>query len=144
MVEFDRAGTDVVFYQYEEFAQYWRIREGVGSYSDIADLELGVCCANLGIGYHNQHTRFCYADLEDTKKQLRRFAKFHVRNAGIKFPFVESLETVDDWWDRRDDWEWDKDLGSYVDTRPLGKYAKCLGYSDDGAWEWDNLTTPKF
>ena len=91
-MEFDRAGTDVVFYQYEEFAQYWRIREGVGSYSDIADLELGVCCANLGIGYHNQHTRFCYADLEDTKKQLRRFAKFHVRNAGVKFPYVDIFD----------------------------------------------------
>ena len=135
VVEFDRAGTDIVFYQYDDkvWNRAWRIREGVGSYSDIADLELGVCCANLGIGYHNQHTRFCYADLDDTKKQLRRFAEFYGKHKNTRFPHAE---TVDDMWG---DWQWDKDLGSYVDTRLRGGWARRANN-----WEWDSLRESTF
>lgn len=93
IIEFDRAGTDIVFYQYDDFAPYWRIREGIGSYSDIVDLEqCGVCCANIGIGYHNQHTKDCYAYLSDTRKQLRRFARFYRKYKDTRFPYSPPVD----------------------------------------------------
>jgi hypothetical protein len=96
IAEFDRAGTDIVFYQYhEQFSPFWSGKIGHGSFSDISDMDLGVCGANIGIGYHNQHTRECYADLCDTEQQLLRFAKFYDRFQFTRFPFVDDY---DDWW----------------------------------------------
>ena len=89
IVEFDRAGDDIVFYQYEDFSAYWPGKVGMGSYSDIASMELGVMAANVGIGYHHQHTRYCYADLRETAKQLRRFARFFKKYENTRFPFTD-------------------------------------------------------
>jgi hypothetical protein len=89
VVEFDRAGSDVVFYQYEDFAPYWHDWDiGIGSYSDICVMEhLGVLCANVGIGYHQQHTKKCWADLRETNRQIRQFARFYEKNRNNRFEF---------------------------------------------------------
>jgi hypothetical protein len=89
IVEFDRAGADVVFYQYhEQFSPHWTGKIGCGSFSDIAFMDfLGVCGVNIGIGYHEQHTYNCYADLNDTHKQLKRFAKFFQKNENNRFTY---------------------------------------------------------
>lgn len=78
LVELDRRGTDVVTYDYAN--ETWHsILESVGfdighgSFSDICYLEsLGVCGVNVGIGYHNEHTTKCHADLNDTVTQIAR------------------------------------------------------------------------
>jgi hypothetical protein len=109
VVEFDRAGTDVVFYQYDnqEWVKEWRrtFPVGQGSYSDIASMTMGVCAANVGIGYHNQHTNYCHANLDDTFSQLVKFAHLYERMANIKFPFDDyrwdSLEV----YDREENWK---------------------------------------
>ena len=125
VVEFDRAGTDCVFYQYgvKAWQKVWRraFHIGQGSYSDIASLDLGVCCANLGIGYHNQHSRYCHANLEDTRKQLSKFALLYRQYEAREFPYSEI-------WDRpralktlralpaRQDWaRWQDDSGIWRD-----------------------------
>jgi putative aminopeptidase FrvX len=91
VVEFDRAGEDVVFYDYNDWADKWvnhGFSPGYGSYSDIVDLShLGVMCANIGIGYHQQHTNKCYADIRETNRQIKKFGQFWHDNKEIKFPY---------------------------------------------------------
>lgn len=80
--EFDRAGTDVVTYQFnnpvaESYLEEagWHI--GLGAFTDICDvMPLGIWAANFGCGYHNQHSNDCYVDLYDLDINLRRFALF--------------------------------------------------------------------
>ena len=88
VIEFDRAGSDIVFYQYDGFSKYWPITEGIGSFTDISDLEhLGVMCANIGIGYYCQHTDNCYAHIPTTIKQVKKFAKFYHKNKDTRFEY---------------------------------------------------------
>ncbi len=82
MFSFDRAGTDVVLYQYDtpesrRLLHRAGFRVGVGSYSDIADLWfLGCAGFNFGCGYHGQHRLDCYADLGETREMVARFVAF--------------------------------------------------------------------
>ena len=82
MFSFDRAGTDVVMYQYDTPANRRLLhragfRVGVGSYSDIADLDfLGCAGFNFGCGYHRQHKPDCHADLGETREMVVRFVRF--------------------------------------------------------------------
>ena len=61
MVEFDRAGQDVVLYDYWTLELKTLLKSlgnkvGVGSYSDIAAMEhLGIAGFNWGIGYYDHH-----------------------------------------------------------------------------------------
>jgi hypothetical protein len=89
IIEFDRAGTDVVMYQYEDAASRRAVeasgaRLGVGSFSDIAYLEhVGVKAFNWGVGYGgNYHSEAGYACLSDTFAMVARYLRFHKRNAG--------------------------------------------------------------
>jgi len=95
LVEFDRAGDDVVLYDYEStkliniLKKYFKI--GIGSYSDICELyHLGISGFNIGIGYQNAHTFKCYADLNITKKQLRRFLTFYNYYKNKKIPLYKN------------------------------------------------------
>lgn len=82
MFSFDRAGTDVVLYQYDTPALRRLLnrsgfRIGVGTYSDIADLwHLGCAGVNLGCGYHRQHHPDCFADLGETRRMVAAFVRF--------------------------------------------------------------------
>lgn len=82
MFSFDRAGTDVVLYQYDtptnrRLLHRAGFRVGTGSYSDIADLWfLGCAGFNIGCGYHRQHKPDCYADLGETRVMVQRFVRF--------------------------------------------------------------------
>lgn len=82
MFSFDRAGTDVVMYQYDSPANRRLLhragfRVGVGSYSDIVDLGFLRCSGfNFGTGYHRQHRPDCYADLRETREMVSRFYSF--------------------------------------------------------------------
>ena len=86
MFSFDRAGTDVVLYQYDTPAnrrllQRAGFQVGVGSYSDIADLDfLGCAGFNFGTGYHRQHKPDCYANLGETREMVSRFVRFWNQN----------------------------------------------------------------
>ena len=79
IIEFDRTGTDVVMYQYEDPECLERIEAsgaatGRGSYSDIACLEhCGVKAFNWGVGYRGDyHSEEGYAHLDDTFSILPR------------------------------------------------------------------------
>lgn len=93
VIEFDRAGTDVVMYQYEDGPSCRAVeasgaRVGFGSYSDIAYLEhLGVKAFNWGVGYQgNYHSEHGFAYLNDTFGMVAKYLKFHEQNAGVTMP----------------------------------------------------------
>lgn len=111
VVEFDRMGKDVVFYQYSEDRQWVSAWENAGfvsnwgSYSDIADLEhLEVCAANVGIGYHCPHTPYCWARLNDTKRQLCQFATFWQANKDREFLYTRSIKQDTPYWPEKEDY----------------------------------------
>jgi len=92
-IEFDRGGTDVVMYQYDD-ARTRRLVEaagapvGHGSFSDVAALEhLGVKGFNWGVGYRGDyHSEKGYALLNDTFAMTAKYLRFHAQNAGTAMP----------------------------------------------------------
>lgn len=86
MFMFDRAGNDVVMYQYEDDASEKLLEQsgarlGNGTYSCIADLEhVGAKGFNWGCGYENAHYLNCYTRVRTLSAQVRRFAKFYHAN----------------------------------------------------------------
>ena len=87
LFQFDRAGSDVVTYDYYNPAAErmledagWEI--GQGAFTDICSMTpLGIWGANFGCGYHNQHSNKCYVDMDQLDINLRKFASF-VRRVG--------------------------------------------------------------
>lgn len=94
LMEFDRHGTDVVCYDYENdtlssLLEHAGFEIGVGSFSDISSMtDLGRSGVNVGIGYHREHTLQCYADLTDTLKQLGRAETFYQLFGHIALKFT--------------------------------------------------------
>jgi hypothetical protein len=92
-IEFDRSGTDVVMYQYEDRASVEAVEAsgapvGIGSFSDIAYLEhLGVKAFNWGVGYRGDyHSPSGYAYLRDTFGMVAKYLRFHAQNADVAMP----------------------------------------------------------
>lgn len=82
MVEFDRAGEDVVLYQYQDdtlvsLLQHCGFRVGEGTSSDIAYADIGCKGINIGIGYARHHSKDAYFEIDILERQIFRFAKFH-------------------------------------------------------------------
>lgn len=96
IVEFDRAKDDIVVYDkssiefLQKLSDYWKI--GIGSYSDICDLDTDVCCFNLGIGIKNGHYKSCSVDIKMFEKQVRKFKTFYEKYRGVKFIADETRE----------------------------------------------------
>ncbi|NUS02009.1 MAG: hypothetical protein HOV97_05530 [Nonomuraea sp.] len=92
MIEFDRGGTDVVMYQYEDQETIDLVRDagarvGNGSFSDICYLEhLEVKGFNWGVGYRDYHGPRAHAFLDDTFTMVARYLAFHEENAGTYLP----------------------------------------------------------
>lgn len=97
MFEFDRAGTDVVMYKYDNAAsrtllQSYGFVVGNGSYTDICDLDhLGVQGFNIGCGYKDYHSKMAYANLDHTLSMVRKFANFFNDNAATSMPYVKPV-----------------------------------------------------
>lgn len=91
VIEFDRGGTDVVMYQYENWAMKALVeksgaRVGIGAYSDISYMEhLRVKMFNWGVGYQDYHSTRGHAYLWDTWKMVAHYLNFHAQNAGTRF-----------------------------------------------------------
>ena len=100
IIEFDRGGTDVVMYQYDDQATSDLVEEcgavvGEGIFSDICYLEfLGVKGFNWGVGYRDYHGPRAHAYLDDTFTMVAKFLKFHAANAGSYLHHEEE----EPWW----------------------------------------------
>ena len=94
IVEFDRRGDDVVFYEYDSPALHAAIKEvgflkGAGSFTDICSLEhLKVSAFNVGMGHQDEHGSMARLHLPTYIQQLRLFHKFWQKNKDTAFPHV--------------------------------------------------------
>lgn len=98
IIEFDRAGTDAVTYQYDFEAQVEEhFKIGQGLFSDISEMDHLNCMAfNIGVGYHDAHSRRAYMILEEYIDQIARFVRFHDNNADTHFPY-KRIKSIFDW-----------------------------------------------
>lgn len=120
LVELDRRGTDVVCYEYESdlligLLKYAGFKLGSGSFSDICYLNhYGVCGFNIGVGYHQEHTVQCYANLKDTSAQLARLDVFLAKFRDVRL----------DWSDNYADSRFFRPARSYQDMeKPRNTYG---------------------
>jgi len=107
--EFDRAGTDVVMYDYEDDAMLdllnaYNFHVGWGAFSDICSLEhLWVKAFNFGCGYYLQHTNNCYCVPKDVKSIIRKFAKFWLDQKDTKLAHDPEAQVQYGYYDHYDD-----------------------------------------
>ena len=91
MFEFDRHGTDVVLYQYENGETIDAVESvgaviGLGSYTDLVDLDhLGCVGFNWGCAYELEHTYSCYVDIEACESMIDLFVEFYWKYKDTKF-----------------------------------------------------------
>lgn len=111
MIEFDRGGTDVVMYQYEDSETVQLVKDcgakvGDGIFSDISYMEsLGIKGFNWGVGYRDYHGPRAHAYLDDTVQMVAHFLDFHADNAERPLPHVEVPQRI--WWDSKYE-KWDE------------------------------------
>lgn len=127
MIEFDRGGTDVVMYQYEDDEIVQLVRDtgakvADGIFSDISYLEhLGIKGFNWGVGYQDYHGPRSHAFLEDTVEMVAYFLRFHVANKDVPLPHkpapVFGRSGRAGWWGEPEPWVVDEDRrGEICDT----------------------------
>lgn len=106
-VEFDRTGDDVVTYQYRnpQFIKALETAEfeiGIGTYTDIAVLDIEASCVNIGVGYKNYHNYDSYFVLHQMLSNLRKFEDFYreyqcQRFAHTSPPVVKQSKLSKEW-----------------------------------------------
>jgi Peptidase family M28 len=128
IIEFDRGGTDVVMYQYETH-EYCKLveasgaRVGIGSYSDISELDyLGCAAFNWGVGYQDYHSPRSHAWLNDTFKMVARFLRFYDANATTWLPHEDA--EPDTSWLNYADASVDADCGHEIDLADDSSYVE--------------------
>ncbi len=99
---FDRAGLDVVMYDYETCAfrailEGYGYNVGWGSFSDICSLRTGTACMNFGVGYHYQHSYRCCAKMSDTEYAVDMFREFHKDYKDTPMPHCPDPKRADCW-----------------------------------------------
>lgn len=120
MIEFDRGGTDVVMYQYEDEETCDAVRRvgarvGDGIFSDISYMDhLGCKGWNWGVGYQDYHGPRAHAYLDDTMMMVARFLNFDHHNRGVYYPHTPKV--TDSWMgygrssrSYSNLWSWDDD-----------------------------------
>lgn len=134
IIEFDRGGTDVVLYQYEDDDLIERVeatgaRVEQGIFSDISYMEhLGVKALNWGVGYRDYHSTRGHVWLDDLFEMIEYFLLFHEENAGQCLPHYKAEPK---WWERGG-------TGSYSGSRyeevvpdvVVGSLTDCGEYSE--------------
>lgn len=99
---FDRAGTDVVLYQFDHKALRKLLRKagftiGQGMFSDLSFIDIGCSGINFGCGYQDNHSRWAYARLSDTFKMVKLFARFWGKYHNVRLPYNDATP---DWGTR--------------------------------------------
>lgn len=99
--QFDRRGSDWVDYDKasddfrRDFTEITGIKHGQGSFSDICYLprQFG-SRANIGTGYHNEHSPDAYVDLGECWDQVTRFVEFAALAHDCKYPMRKEIKRV--------------------------------------------------
>jgi len=115
IVELDRKGCDAVTYDLDN-EQFLLDLEGsgfeigMGTFSDICELETDRCCVNLGIGYNNEHTKFCTLDVKELAKNMKNLLAFYKKHQDTEYIRRERPVYAGRFGTARSsfDWEWDE------------------------------------
>lgn len=135
IMEIDRAGTDVVMYQYEtqvskELMQQYGFEVGVGSFTDISYMDgLGVIAFNFGCGYYNHHSINAYVNLEEFEVMMVMLANFFHEYKGIELPYDEkdSIEyTYYQGWDWKETYTETTGIVRLGDSTVKSKFEMCV------------------
>lgn len=113
--EFDRTGHDVALYEYMDKpttdlieAYGWETTRG--SVTDICRLyDLGCKAFNFGVGYHDYHGRYAYAQLPETAASVAKFLHFYREMGDTHLPHTKKVYTTypkGRWQQGRMDDEW--------------------------------------
>lgn len=132
MIEFDRGGTDVVMYQYDDHETRQLVsasgaKPNDGIFSDISYLEhLEIKGFNWGVGYRDYHGPRSHAYLEDYWMMIGHFLKFHEANKDNYLPHEEKQH-----WSR---WGSGSSGGGYSSLWS-SDYDWSSGKSSDNWWD---------
>lgn len=153
MFQFDRAGTDVVCYQYESkpvndllIAAGWRV--GNGSYSDICELDhLNTVGINFGCGYQDNHGSYSHVPLDDLKHDVTRFLKFYQKHKNDVLPLPIKTEPIKGGSSTKGVWnagshsyKWQKYEPTYARDGLLRDEWEDFGKAEcDGCWSLYNV-----
>lgn len=155
VIEFDRGGTDVVMYDYEDDYTIGLVEEtgatvGVGIFSDICYLDhLGVKCFNWGVGYQEYHTARSHAYLDDTFLMLDYFMRFHALNSHEHMPHTPVPKRGScygyRWMNEDDDDDRDAELIAWwAEQLDKNADAEAQDAAEDAAWmrHWQQQEQP--
>lgn len=138
LFEFDRRGTDIVMYDYETPELKTTMgnagfKVGKGSFSDVCALEVLGCKAfNIGVGYHQEHTQNCYANLEDTFNQVAKFMGFYKEYKDTHLPH----DPADNVWNRASSYnQWHN---SHTSLNQEDKPYSNLGKTSHNNYNYDD------
>ena len=99
IIEFDKAGNDVVTYYDQDAPEFMEFVEEnteyeptYGSYSDIVDLyeEFEVACGNFSAGYENQHTKYETIDMLGVERGIENAVKLGELSEHEDVPYFKS------------------------------------------------------
>jgi hypothetical protein len=142
LIEFDRAGTDVVMYDYEtpelvELLCHFGNDVSWGSYSDISVLEhLGVAGFNWGTGYHDNHWRNSHFIVSECMEAIGRFIEFYEAHKSIEFPYFPCEEKiVNESWLREEDKEWIREMEARQKLGEEDTLPVCYKDWDEEYWQ---------
>lgn len=126
---FDRAGTDVVMYDYEEpeyrtMLEDLDIKVGFGSFSDLCFTQhLNVKGFNFGTGYYDAHRAMSYMIFGDTFKMLRQFEKFYNKYHDSYMPHEEvAYSSYGQWYDPKYSYDSNTDKWSHYYDEAHSRY----------------------
>jgi hypothetical protein len=104
MFQFDRAGTDVVMYQFEnpdmcDMLESMGFVVGLGSFSDIAWMdELGCKGFNFGTGYDDNHGRMSHMFIRETCAMVAKFVRFYRKYRDVYMEHIYSPNGIGAGW----------------------------------------------
>lgn len=151
MFQFDRAGDDVVLYQYDtpenrKLLRNFGFRPNWGSFSDICFLDhLAVSGFNFGCGYEDNHSNYSHFEVHIAEKMIAKFIPFFkaMQNVYIPAPpkvnYYKNYKKYDDNnWVQNDKGYWEKKktvnpyTNSYISrSYEVGDCVNCNAYNVD-------------
>lgn len=131
---FDRTGTDVACYQYmdkdtEFMLNNYELEAQYGSYSDVADLDLGCKCFNFGVGMYNYHSEAAYVKLWELTSMVDRFGLFFNDHDNTLLPHNGGgrWSSYDDCWENGEP-EWYTQYKANMSIIKAGSDEATYGY----------------
>lgn len=128
LVEFDREGTDVVRYQYED-TDWIKILENFfpdvnhGSFTDIVSMgSLGICGVNVGIGNRDSHNDNSRATLQKTEYMMNLFKTMYEEFKNIRVPHSATYEN--EWRSYRYTKNYGSQVGMGFESRTTNTFEK--------------------